>query len=413
MPPTGTPIHNDEPWLTVVGIGEDGWEGLTPAAQHAVEDAAILYGGARHLAFIPAVSATRVPWPSPMATAIQEILTEHRGRTRVTVLASGDPMLYGAGVTLARDLARSEYRVIPQVSAFSLACARMGWPVAETPLVSLVHRPIEQLHLHLRPGQRLVIYSQDGRTPYTVAQALTDSGYGSSVLNVFESLGGPAEQRHEGEAHAWPDGRVGELNVIAVHCAADTTAKPLPLVPGLPEDAFETDGQLTKREVRAVTLAHLAPLPGQHLWDVGAGTGTIGIEWMRTHPACSCTAFEAREDRAQRIALNANKLGTPGLKVVLGTAPDCLTGMRAPDAIFIGGGLTTEGLFEACWAALRSGGRLVANAVTVASESRLLALQQKHGGGLIRIAIARAEPVGPELGWRPLMPITQWTVVKL
>ncbi|HEY4356633.1 MAG TPA: precorrin-6y C5,15-methyltransferase (decarboxylating) subunit CbiE [Acidobacteriaceae bacterium] len=412
MSSSNSPIDNTQPWLTIVGIGEDGWEGLTPSARQAIDSAKILYGGARHLAFIPSTAARSIPWPSPLAPAVKEILTVHRGRSSVVVLASGDPMLYGVGVPLTRSLDRSEYRVIPGVSAFSLACARMGWPTAETPLVSLVNRPIEELNRHLRPGQRLMIYSEDGTTPGAVARMLVSSGYGASRFEVFESLGGPAEKHHEAEARSWPQDRCGDLNAIAVHCVADPGARPLPLIPGLTEDAFETDGQLTKREVRAITLARLAPLPGQHLWDVGAGTGTIGIEWMRSHPSCACTAFEAREDRAQNIAANAKKLGTPGLRVILGAAPESFGGNRQPDAIFIGGGLSHENLFESCWTALPSGGHLVVNAVTLSSEARLVALQQEFGGDLVRIEIARAEAVGNELGWRPVMPITQWAVVK-
>jgi precorrin-6Y C5,15-methyltransferase (decarboxylating) len=398
-------------WLTIVGIGEDGWEGLNAESKQAIESADILFGGARHLALVPAGAAPKIAWPSPMMPAVRELLTKHRGRQNIVVLASGDPMLYGVGVTLTRELARTEFRVIPQVSAFSLVCAQMGWPAADTSLVSLVNRPIEQLHRHLYPDQRVVIYSEDGSTPGAVARLLTGNGYGSSRMCVFESLGGASERVVEEIAQSWPAERCGDLNTVALLCVADADIMPVSLVPGLPEDAFETDGQLTKREVRAITLARLAPLPGQLLWDVGAGSGTIGIEWMRAHPSCSCIAFEQRADRAERIRANAKQLGVSALKVVVGSAPSSFAGMDVPHAIFIGGGLSKD-MFEACWDRLAGGGRLVANAVTVESEAMIASLQKLYGGELVRIQIARAEPVGGTLGWRPFMPITQWAVVK-
>jgi precorrin-6B C5,15-methyltransferase / cobalt-precorrin-6B C5,C15-methyltransferase len=403
-----------EHWLSIVGIGEDGWDGLNGEAKRAVESAELLYGGDRHLALIPSVMspAARLPWPSPMTRAVKKILTEDRGNKKVTVLASGDPMLHGVGVPLTRDLSATEFRVIPQVSAFSLACARLGWPMAETNLVTLVNRPLGQLHRHLYPGQRLIVFSENGSTPATVARLLTQSGYGSSKVNVFENLGGPAERSISGLATNWPSEQCGNLNLMAVLCATDATSKPLSLAPGLPDDVFETDGQLTKREVRAVTLARLAPLPNQTLWDIGAGTGSIGIEWMRVHPSCSCIAFEAREDRAVRIRENAARLCVPNLKVIQGTAPATFASLRSPDAIFIGGGVGNDDLFNACWAILAHGGRLVANAVTVHSEASLAARHTIYGGDLVRMMVSRTDPIGGSHGWRPMMPITQWTVTK-
>jgi precorrin-6Y C5,15-methyltransferase (decarboxylating) len=403
-----------EHWLSIVGIGEDGWGGLNDEAKRAVASAELVYGGARHLALVPTAgsSATRIPWPSPMTPAVQQILTEYRGKKRVTVLASGDPMLHGVGVPLIRDLVATEFRVIPQVSAFSLACARLGWPMAETILMTLVNRPLEQLLRHLSPDQRLVIFSEDGSTPATVARLLTESGYGSSKIDVFENLGGSSERNIRQLAACWLNKQCGKLNLMAVLCVPDTTARPLSLAPGLPDDAFDTDGQLTKREVRAVTLSRLAPLPNQTLWDVGAGTGSIGIEWMRVHPSCSCIAFEAREDRAVRIRENAARLGVPTLRVIQGTAPAAFAGLRPPDAIFIGGGVANDDLFDACWAKLSPAGRLVANAVTLQSEASLVARHTLYGGDLMRMTVSRADLIGGLYGWRPMMPITQWTVTK-
>lgn len=404
-----------EHWLSIVGIGEDGWDGLSNEAKRAVESAELLYGGARQLALVPTsgTCATRIAWPSPMMPTVHQILTEHRGKKRVTVLASGDPMLHGVGVSLTRDLIASEFRVIPQVSAFSLACARLGWPMAETTLVTLVNQPTKQVIRYLFPGQRLVIFSEDGNTPATVARLLTESGYGSSRMDVFENLGGPSERNTQKLAANWANEECSKLNLIAVLCAPDEGTKPLSLAPGLPDDTFDTDGQLTKREVRAVTLARLAPLPNQTLWDVGAGTGSIGIEWMRLYPSCSCIAFEAREERAVRIRENAAKLGVPNLKVIQGVAPDTFTGLRSPDAIFIGGDVSNDKLFDACWANLLPGGRLVANAVTLQSEACLVSRHQLYGGDLMRMMVSRAEVIGNSYAWRPMMPITQWTVTKL
>jgi precorrin-6Y C5,15-methyltransferase (decarboxylating) len=347
-----------------------------------------------------------------MSSAMREILTEHRGQRRITILASGDPMFYGVGVPLTRDLSLSEFRVIPQVSAFTLACARLGWPVADTSVVSIVSRPVSQLHRHLYPGQRIIVLAEDGSSPHEVTQLLTQAGFGDSKISVLENLGGPSERSTAGLAASWTAVPCGNLNVVAVLCASDATVPSLPLVPGLPDDTFDTDGQLTKREVRAITLARLAPLPGQLLWDVGAGTGSIGIEWMRVHPSCSCIAFEQHADRVARILLNADRLGVPAIKVIEGAAPASFASQQRPDAIFIGGGVTNDELFKACWTALASGGRLVANAVTIESEARLTSRHAQYGGDLMRMMVAHAIPVGGFYGWHPRMPITQWTVTK-
>jgi precorrin-6Y C5,15-methyltransferase (decarboxylating) len=402
-----------EHWLSIVGIGEDGWDGLNNEAKQAVESAELLYGAARQLDLIPtAGSASRIAWPSPMMPTVQQILTDYRGKMRVTVLASGDPMLHGVGASLTRQLSPTEFRVIPQVSAFSLACARLGWPMAETTLITLVNQPAEQVLRHLFQGQRLVIFSEDGSTPATVARLLAKSGYGSSRMDVYENLGGPSERNTRELAASWMNEQCSKLNLIAVLCAPDEGTKSLSLAPGLPDDTFDTDGQLTKREVRAVTLARLAPLPNQTLWDVGAGTGSIGIEWMRLHPSCSCIAFEAREDRAARIRVNAATLGVPNLKVIQGPAPDTFADLPSPQAVFLGGDVSNDDLFDACWAKLSPGGRLVSNAVTLQSEARLIARHQLYGGDMMRMMVSRVDVIGGSYGWRPMMPITQWTVTK-
>jgi precorrin-6Y C5,15-methyltransferase (decarboxylating) len=401
-----------KPWLSIVGIGEDGWDGLSKAAREAVAAADRIYGGARHLAFVPPGEAELCAWKSPISQSVDEIVLEHHSRGAVVVFASGDPMLHGIGPLLTRRLDAAEYRVIPQVSAFSLACARLGWPIAETMLLSLVHEPVETVARSLFPSQRLIVYSRDRSSPDALVHLLREHGYGRSRVTVFERVGGSAEKRSDAIASEWSPCEFADLNLVAIDCAVAPGAQSLSLVPGLPDDAFDSDGQLTKREVRAATLARLAPLPGQLLWDVGAGTGTIGIEWMRVHRSCRCIAFEQKEDRAARIRLNANRLGTPGLQVVLGSAPSTFEGQQQPDAIFLGGGVSAPGLLEACWERLRAGGRLVANTVTVAGEASLAAWQAEHGGELVRVAVSRAAYIGDMLAWRPLSPITQLAAVK-
>lgn len=400
-----------KPWLSIVGIGEDGWDGLSKTARDAVESADRIYGGARHLAFVPPAAPMLCAWKSPLSQSIDEIV-QHRGIRSVAVLASGDPMLHGVGPLLTQRLDAAEYRVIPNVSAFSLACARLGWPIAETTLLSLVHEPVESILCSLARSQRLIIYSRDRNSPEAVMRLLQQHCFGQSHITVFERLGGSAENRTDLIASEWSPNEFADLNLVAIDCVAVPGAQPLSLVPGLPDDAFDSDGQLTKREVRAATLSRLAPLPGQLLWDVGAGTGTIGIEWMRAHRSCRCIAFEQREDRAARIKLNANRLGVPALQVVLGSAPSTFVGQEQPDAIFLGGSVSAPGLLEACWERLPTGGRLVANTVTVAGEATLAGWQARYGGDLTRIAISRAAHIGEKLAWRPLSPITQLAAVK-
>ncbi|WP_089337709.1 precorrin-6y C5,15-methyltransferase (decarboxylating) subunit CbiE [Blastococcus mobilis] len=397
--------------LVVVGIGADGWDGLAPAARAEVERAEVLLGSARQLALVPAsIEAERVPWPTPLSQALPGLIEQQAGRATV-VLASGDPMLSGIGATLTRLLGRDRVRVLPAPSSVSLACARLGWAIEETEVVTLVGRPLELLHPHVHPGRRLLVLGSGAGTPADVASLLAARGYGPSVVTVLGNLGAANETAHTGTAAGWSHA-VPALAVTAVECRADPGTVPLPTVPGLPDEVYESDGQLTKSDVRAVTLARLAPVPGQLLWDVGAGSGSIGIEWMRAHPSCRAVAVEASAERAGRITRNASRLGVPYLRVLVGRAPDVLEQLPGPDAVFIGGGLTTPGLPEACWDALPSGGRLVANAVTVESEAVLAKWFGRVGGALVRIGVQHAEPVGRFTGWKPAMPVTIWSVVK-
>lgn len=400
--------------VTVVGIGADGWPGLPEASRAALRAAdVVLGGGARQLGLLPAeVTAERVPWPSPLRPAVPALLAAHAGRA-VAVLASGDPMFHGVGRALAEVLGPDRLRVLPHPSSVAYACARLGWPQEDTETVTLVGRPLDALSAALHDGRRLLVLSAGAGTPAEVAALLRARGYGPSRLRVLEQLGHPDRERAlRGTADGWPHPPGDPLNIVAVECVRAPGAPRLGAVPGLPDDAYEHDGQLTKRHVRAATLAALAPAPGELLWDIGGGSGSVGIEWMRVHRACRAVAVERDPVRAERIARNAAALGVPGLRVVTAAAPDGLTGLDAPDAVFVGGGLTAPGLLDACWSALRPGGRLVANTVTLESEALLAERYRRHGGELVRLAVAHAVPVGGFTGWRQAMPVTQWSVTK-
>ncbi len=396
-------------WLNIVGIGEDGLDGLSPAARALVDSAEVLVGGARHLAMIPADHpAERVGWGKPFDDSFAAI-EAHAGR-RVTVLTTGDPMYYGAGAVLSRRMKDTIAAVIPAPGAFSLAAARMRWPLQDVACLTVHGRAAEVLYLHLYPGARLLILANDGDTPAQIAGMLTARGYGDSRVVALEHMGGPHEARYEALAKDWGDGPVADLNTLAVECVAAPDARVFSRVAGLPDDAFEHDGKMTKREVRAATLAALAPLPGQLLWDVGAGCGSVAIEWMRA--GGRAIGIENNPDRMAMAARNAALLGVPELALISGEAPAALEGLDAPDAVFVGGGIGTDGLFEACWSALKPGGRLVANTVTIEGESTLARLHREHGGDMVRLAVSRLSPVGRLQGWKPLMTVTQWQAVK-
>ncbi|MBL6936017.1 MAG: precorrin-6y C5,15-methyltransferase (decarboxylating) subunit CbiE [Alphaproteobacteria bacterium] len=400
------------PWLRVIGIGEDGLDGLSARCRHYVEEAEVLVGGARHLAFVPPSTAERLTWSTPFSGTLDAIAS-HKDK-RVVVLASGDPMEYGVGVALARRFSADEMTVFPAAGAFSLACARLGWSRAEVETLTLHGRPLALLNASLRPGARLLILSEDGATPAAVATALRDKGYGPSRLVVLARLGGPHEERRDGTAEDWDDAPCHDLNTMAVECRIEKGALALPRVPGLHDTAFLNDGQLTKQTVRSATLAALVPLPGALLWDVGAGSGSIAIEWLRAEPTSQAVAVERDPVRAGRVVENAEALGVPRLEVITGEAPQALAGLAPPDAVFVGGGVSGEGLLEACWEALAPGGRLVANAVTEKGKDRLAAFFSAEGGRLTRIAVSHAEPGSGDtpLVWRDKHPVTQLAVEK-
>ncbi len=400
-------------WLTIIGIGEDGYGGLGQTARDALADAATVFGGKRHLDMLPeGLTAKRTAWPSPFSDAYAMLLAL-RGQP-VAVLASGDPMHFGMGATLTRYIEPDEMRIIPAPSSFSLAAAAIGWPIQETQLLSVHGRPVETLFKAFARGARLLILSNDGDTPAQVARMLSETGFKSAQLTVMEHMGGAAERRIEGTADMWDHPRCADLNVVAVDClVAEPSSRTYSTVAGLPDEAFEHDGQLTKRDVRAVTLAHLGPLPGELLWDVGAGCGSIGIEWMRAHPSCRTLAIEANEKRQDLILRNSRALGVPDLQVIRGEAPGALRDLPTPDAIFIGGGVTSAGVMETCWKSLKPGGRLVANAVTIQSEMAIVDWRATHGGDLAKLAVSYAQPLGGFDTWRSALPVTVYAVRKM
>ncbi|HWC25628.1 MAG TPA: precorrin-6y C5,15-methyltransferase (decarboxylating) subunit CbiE [Solirubrobacteraceae bacterium] len=393
--------------ITVVGIGADGWPSLGAEARELVLAADLLVGAERQLELVPGEArGERRPWPKSLVTLVDELPALEDGRS-IVVLASGDPLLHGVGVTVVRRLGGERVRIIPNVSSYALACARLRWPQADVELVSATGRVADVVAPALQPRRRVVVLGFGPRTAAEVARVARERGFGASRLVVLEELGGPAERIEDSTADAWGDREAAALHLVALEVRGDGPL--LARAPGLPDDAYEHDGQLTKREVRAVTLAALVPVPGQLLWDVGAGSGAVAIEWLRVAPGARAVAIERDAERARRIERNALALGVPSLRVVCGEAPAALDELdERPDAIFVGGGLTTYGLLTQCRKALRPGGRLVANVVTVEGETLLSRAQAEQGGRLRRLAIAHAEPLGGFTGWRPTMPVTQY-----
>lgn len=396
------------PWLHIVGIGEDGLAGLAPATRAVVEAAEVIVGGDRHHVLSGSLTAERVAWPSPF-DALIGLLNSHKGR-RVVVLATGDPLWFSVGARIGRSIDPGEITYHPQVGAFQLAAARMGWSMADLETLTVHGRPVEQMIAFIQPMQRLLILTTGAQTPAQIARFLCERGFGKSRMTVFAAMGGKDEARFDGLAEGWAH-QVPPFNTLAVDCVAAAGAALMPRVPGLADDLFQHDGTMTKQEVRAATLAKLMPMRGALLWDVGCGCGSVAVEWMRAARYARAVGIEPRAERRVFAAANALALGVPGLRIVEGSAPEALAGLDPPDAIFIGGGLSRD-VFDACWGALRPLGRLVVNAVTLESEALLLELFAEHGGELVKIEVKRVEPVGRLHGWRPLMPVTQWALVK-
>jgi precorrin-6Y C5,15-methyltransferase (decarboxylating) len=408
-----------KPWLTIIGIGDDGLASISPAARALVDTAELLVGGDRHQAMVQETKAERLTWAGGLPKAM-DVIEKWRGR-RVVVLATGDPMWYGGGANLSRRFDPAEMTVIPVPGAFSLAAARMVWSLADVQTLTIHGRPLDILNLAIAPNIRLLVLSQDGHTPARVAELLVERGFGPSAISVLEHLGGHNERRIDGFAETWSHPRCADLNTLAIECRSGPNARIYPRVPGLPDEVFESDGQLTKREVRAATIAALAPLPGQVMWDVGAGSGSVAIEWLRSvsdsRPpgggSARAVAFERDAGRRAVIARNAAMLGVSQLQVVSGDAPESFAELNErPETVFVGGGIGNPGLLEACWEVLLPGGRMVANAITVEGEARLFDLHARNGGDLSRVAVSRVEPVGRLNAFRPLMEVVQYVVVK-
>ena len=397
-------------WLTIIGMGEDGYDGLSAAARLAISEAEVVVGSARLLAFLPPLTTERREWPQPFS-AVVELIKPLKGRCTV-VLATGDPLNYGVARKLLEFVPFAEMRIIPHISALSLAAARLGWSLPDCDTLTLHGRDAANIEPFIQPGARLIVLTADATTVAEVARRLVARGFGKSMVTVLENMGGPRECITSFAAACPPQQDFSDLNTLGIACIAAPDAKIFSRLAGLPDDAFVHDGQLTKREVRASTLAALAPAPDQLLWDVGAGCGSVAIEWMRGMRGCEAIAFESDAARLQMIAANADALGAPRLKIAAGTAPASFAGQPAPDAVFIGGGLGDAGLFEAAWMALRPGGRMVANVVTLEGELHLVDLQEKHGGDLVRMEISNLTRVGPFRALKPRMAVLQWRARK-
>jgi precorrin-6B C5,15-methyltransferase / cobalt-precorrin-6B C5,C15-methyltransferase len=401
-------VPTSDLWITVVGVGADGWDGLTPAARAVIASADVVLGGARQLGLLPVTDGQlHQPWPSPLSAALPELLTQFAGR-RVVALASGDPMLSGIGTTLVDVVGADRVTVIPHLSSVPLARSRLGWSAESSAAVSVVDRDVHTVLRELAPGRRVLVLSSDEKTPAALAGLLVARGYGTSRFVVLGDLGSDRETITESTAGDF-SGEAPRLNIVALQLNGPLRAG---WASGLPDDAFEHDGQLTKRDLRAAALARLLPAPGQLLWDVCAGAGSVGIEWMRAHPTCRAVAIEADPQRADRITRNARSLGVPALHVVCGKAPESLSDLAIPDAIFIGGGASRPGVLQRCLDTLPGAGRIVVHAVTVETEAVLAAAHAEHGGELIRIHVEHAAPVGSFTGWTPSRAVTQWAFTK-
>ncbi|MBY6200366.1 precorrin-6y C5,15-methyltransferase (decarboxylating) subunit CbiE [Maritalea mobilis] len=396
----------EAPWLTIVGLGEDGPDGLPPASRRALDAAEVVMGARRHLALLGDLAAETIEWPVPFADGLP-ILMRLRGR-RVVVLASGDPFWFGAGAVIARKLDRDEWRAVPGASSFSLAAARLGWPLERTFCLGLHAAPLSRLKPHLAPGVRAIVLLRDGESVMDLARYLAEEGFGASGLTVMEALGGPRERLTEATAETLTD--AGFVHPVAVAVEVAGEGAPLPCASGLADDVFDSDGQITKRPVRALALSALAPRPFETLWDIGGGSGSIAIEWLLSHPTTEAISIEARSDRAARIRNNADRLGVDRLQIVEGEAPMALDGLPLPHAVFIGGGLSND-LLTVLTTRLAPGTRLVAHAVTLESEALLTEWSGRLGGTLLRIALSEAAPLGSKRGWKSAYPVVQWQVV--
>ena len=410
-------------WLCVIGIGEDGWDDLSDDARDLLYESEIVLGGERHLKMLPKDwEGERIIWSSPIREAVSKIVSwrpeDSASVQKVAIMASGDPLCYGIAAKLLRHLPIEEIWIKPALTTFSLMCSRIGWSLPDVETLTIHGRPVEMLHPFVQPGAKLLVLSKGEESPEQAAKLLCERGFGKSIITVLEHLGGRKERQFSGPADSWNHPEGAALNAMAIECIPESNATILSRIPGLPDEAFFHDGQLTKREIRAVSLSRLMPVVDQVLWDVGAGCGSVAIEWMRTSPRCRAVAIEKSKSRLKLIEQNSQELGVPMLQIISGSAPEVLADLPAPDAVFIGGGLSSGNLLQTCWTALKPGGRLVANAVTLEGEQKLLQWQNENAGksgasgDLTRLSISRAEKIGKFQGWKEMRSVIQLTVIK-
>ena len=410
-------------WLCVIGIGEDGWDDLSADARDLLYESEIVLGGERHLKMLPKDwEGERIVWSSPIREAVSKIVSwrpeDSASVQKVAIMASGDPLCYGIATKLLRHLPIEEIWIKPALTTFSLMCSRIGWSLPDVETLTIHGRPVEMLHPFVQPGAKLLVLSKGEESPEQAAKLLCARGFGKSIITVLEHLGGRKERQFSGPADSWNHPEGAALNAMAIECIPESNATILSRIPGLPDEAFFHDGQLTKREIRAVSLSRLMPVVDQVLWDVGAGCGSVAIEWMRTSPRCRAVAIEKSKSRLKLIEQNSQELGVPMLQIISGSAPEVLADLPAPDAVFIGGGLSSGNLLQTCWNALKPGGRLVANAVTLEGEQKLLQWQNENAGksgasgDLTRLSISRAEKIGKFQGWKEMRSVIQLAVIK-
>ena len=410
-------------WLCVIGIGEDGWDDLSADARDLLYESEIVLGGERHLKMLPKDwEGERIVWSSPIREAVSKIVSwrpeDSASVQKVAIMASGDPLCYGIATKLLRHLPIEEIWIKPALTTFSLMCSRIGWSLPDVETLTIHGRPVEMLHPFVQPGAKLLVLSKGEESPEQAAKLLCERGFGKSIITVLEHLGGRKERQFSGRADSWNHPEGAALNAMAIECIPESNATILSRISGLPDEAFFHDGQLTKREIRAVSLSRLMPVVDQVLWDVGAGCGSVAIEWMRTSPRCRAVAIEKSKSRLKLIEQNSQELGVPMLQIISGSAPEVLADLPAPDAVFIGGGLSSGNLLQTCWTALKPGGRLVANAVTLEGEQKLLQWQNENAGksgasgDLTRLSISRAEKIGKFQGWKEMRSVIQLAVIK-
>jgi len=416
-------IDISKKWLRVIGIGEDGWDDLTVDARDLLYESEIVLGGERHLKMLPKDwEGERIVWSSPIREAVSKIVSwrpeDSASTQKVAIMASGDPLCYGIAAKLLRHLPIEEIWIKPALTTFSLMCSRIGWSLPDVETLTTHGRPLEMLHPFVQPGAKLLVLSNGEESPEQAAKLLCARGFGKSIITVLEYLGGRNERQFSGQVDSWNHPEGAALNAMAIECIPENNASVLSRNPGLPDEAFLHDGQLTKREIRAVALSKLMPVVDHLLWDVGAGCGSVSIEWMRTNPRCRAVAIEKSKSRLKLIEKNSQELGVPMLQIIFGSAPEVLADLAAPDAVFIGGGLSSGNLLQTCWNALKPGGRLVANAVTLEGEQKLLQWQNENAGksgasgDLTRLSISRAEKIGKFHGWKEMRSVIQLAVIK-